>query len=82
MAVIPESQLLLMRKQREFQQLMDACDWQGLVALERELIELLEKAVADPQRSSTDLLKQMGILTGLYRELSTVCHFRQKQFNQ
>jgi len=82
MAVIPELQLLLMRKQREFQQLMDACDWQGLVALEKELIGLLDKAITDPQRSTGDLLKQMGILTGLYRELSTICHFRQKQFNQ
>lgn len=82
MAVIPESQLLLMRKQREFQQLLDARDWHGLVALEKELVSLMDKAIADPQRSPKDLLKQMGLLTGIYRELSAACYFQQRQFNK
>lgn len=82
MAVIPESQLLLMRKQREFQQLLDACDWQGLITFEKELSTLLDTAIADPQRSPKDLLKQMRQLTRLYRELSAACYFRQKQFNK
>lgn len=82
MAVIPESQLLLMRKQREFQRLLATRDWQGLIRLEKELVELLDFAIHDPERSTKDLLKQMGQLTRLYRDLSAACHFEQKQFNE
>lgn len=82
MAVIPESQLQLMRKQREFQQLLDARDWQAMVEQEKDLVDLLDVAINDPERSNKDLLIQMGQLTRLYRDLSTACHFEQKQFNE
>ena len=82
MAVIPESQLQLMRKQRELQHLLATRDWQGLIGLEKELIEALDVAINDPDKSSKELLKQMGQLTRLYRDLSAACHFEQKQFNK
>jgi len=77
MAIIPESQLVLMRKQREFKQLLAARDFAGLIVLEKELITLLDIAISDTSRSPKDLLKQLGQLTSLYRELSSVCHFAQ-----
>lgn len=82
MAVIPESQLLLMRKQREFKRYLDARDWQALANLEKELASLLDVAVSDPQRSAKDLLKQMSLITELYKELSIACHTRHQQLQQ
>lgn len=79
MAVIPKSQLVLMRKQREFEHLLAARDWQGLIDLEGELVDLLDAAISDPERSTKDLLKQMGQITRLYRDLSAACHLEQKQ---
>ena len=74
MSVIPASQLALMRKRRELIQSLHQQDWESVVALEAELFELIDVASIDDNRSASDLLKELGRLSGVYRQISQVCH--------
>lgn len=74
MSVIPRSQLSLMRKRRELKQLMDAGEWQRILQLESDLFAEIDMAVQDSNRSPQDLLKELGQVIRLYRELSDACY--------
>jgi len=73
MVVIPESQMVLMRKRRELNRLIDAHQWDDILRIERELYSDISLAVQDPQRSPKDLLIELGGVIRLYKELSAAC---------
>lgn len=78
MAVIPESHLNLVRKRKEFQQLLNYCQWQDITSQEKQLFGLINKAVEDPARSPKELLTELGSVISLYKELSILCRLYDK----
>ncbi len=79
MAIIPASQLSLMRKRRELKKSIDSCEWDKLLRLEAELCLEVNKAVVDPARSSKALMAELGGVIKLYQEMSDMCakrHYR------
>ena len=77
MAIIPASQLSLMRKRRELKKSVDDCEWEKLLKLEADLCLEINNAVADPARSSKALMAELGGVIKLYREMSDICVRRQ-----
>jgi len=75
MAVVPVSQLSLMRKRRQLKDLMEAGDWNEVLKVESELFADIDQAVTDPDRSSKELLNELGSVIRVYKELSEACHF-------
>lgn len=82
MVVVPESQLVLMRKRRELNQLIKAHQWDEIIRIERELFEDINMAVQDPNRSPKDLLAELGGVIRLYKELSSACRMYGKSLSQ
>ena len=79
MAVIPESQLVLMRKRSQLNDYIKAGEWSKLLELEAELFTDIDTATQDPARSSRELLKELGKVVSTYRDLSSICQsFAQK----
>ena len=77
MAIIPASQLSLMRKRRELKKSVDECEWDKLLKLEADLCLEINNAVSDPARSSKALMAELGGVVKLYREMSDICIRRQ-----
>jgi hypothetical protein len=77
MAIIPASQLSLMRKRRELKKSVDDCEWDKLLKLEADLCLEINNAVSDPARSSKALMAELGGVIKLYREMSDICVRRQ-----
>ncbi len=77
MAIIPASQLSLMRKRRELKKSVDNCEWDKLLKLEADLCLEITNAVSDPQRSPKSLMAELGGVVKLYREMSDICVRRQ-----
>ena len=77
MAIIPASQLSLMRKRRELKQSVDNHEWDKLLKLEADLCVEINNAVTDPQRSAKALMAELGGVITLYREMSDICVRRQ-----
>lgn len=77
MAIIPASQLSLMRKRRELKKSVDGCEWDQLLTLEADLCLEINNAVADPARSPKALMAELGGVIKLYREMSDICVRRQ-----
>ncbi|MBX2808795.1 MAG: hypothetical protein KTR20_09210 [Cellvibrionaceae bacterium] len=73
MSVIPMTQVALVRKRRELTQSLQTQDWQHLLRLERELLPLIDGAMADLHRSPIELLKELGRVIALYRQLAQLC---------
>ncbi|EGG95135.1 hypothetical protein IMCC1989_1713 [gamma proteobacterium IMCC1989] len=73
MVIVPESQMVLMRKRRELNQLIKDHKWDEIVLIERQLFHDINTAVKDPQRSPKDLLAELGGVIRLYKELSIAC---------
>ncbi len=73
MPVVPVSQLSLMRKRRQLRELMESGQWDQLLEMESELFSQINLAVSDPERSSRELLSELGSIIRLYRELSECC---------
>jgi hypothetical protein len=73
MVIVPESQMVLMRKRRELNQLIKDHKWDEIVLIERQLFDDINSAVKDPQRSPKDLLAELGGVIRLYKELSIAC---------
>jgi hypothetical protein len=73
MVIIPESQMVLMRKRRELNNLIKEHKWDDILCIERQLYEDITAAVQDPQRSPKDLLVELGGVIRLYKELSAMC---------
>ncbi len=73
MPVVPASQLSLMRKRRELKGLMESGEWEKLLEVEADLFTEIDTAVRDPERSSKELLTELGSVIRLYRELSDLC---------
>ncbi|MGS2716848.1 hypothetical protein ACVBE9_01625 [Eionea flava] len=78
MVVVPESQMILMRKRRELKQLIADHRWDDILRIERELFSDISLAVQDPQRSPKELLAELSGVIRLYKELSVAC----KQYSQ
>lgn len=74
MAVIPHSQLSLVRKRRYLKDLVDQRRWDEIVKVECELYQEIKSAVNDPKRSSAELLAELGTIVRLYKEISILCH--------
>jgi hypothetical protein len=74
MAVVPESQMILMRKRRVLNQLIKDHKWDEIVLIERQIFYDITNAVKDPQRASKELLAELGGVIRLYKELSMACH--------
>ncbi len=75
MSVIPVTQLALMRKRREIKQSLHNQDWKDILRLESELFPLIDSAIDDLHRSPVELLKELGRLIAVYRELSDKCQY-------
>jgi hypothetical protein len=73
MAVVPASQLSLMRKRRQLKTLMHAGQWDQVLEVESQLFTDIDTAVQDPQRSPKELLSELGNVIRVYRELSDLC---------
>ena len=73
MVVVPESQMVLMRKRRELNQLIKDHKWDEVVLIERQLYEDITSAVKDPRRAPKELLTELGGVIRLYKELSIAC---------
>jgi hypothetical protein len=73
MSVVPKSQLSLMRKRKEFTNLMETGQWEKLIDSESELFAEVDLAVSDKDRSSKELLKELGSVVKTYKELSKHC---------
>ena len=82
MAVIPASQLVLMRKRKQLHQLMKAHRWEEVAAIESELFREINAAAQDPQRSPKELLAELGSVIALYKELSALCRLYSQQIVQ
>ena len=80
MSVIPPTQLSLMRKRRQLKTLMESGRWHELLEIEADLCTEIDTAVNDPQRSSKELLKELGSVIRVYRELSDLCCFHGQDF--
>ncbi|MFT7387474.1 MAG: hypothetical protein ACI8VC_000714 [Candidatus Endobugula sp.] len=78
MVIIPESQMVLMRKRRQLNQLIKEQKWDDILCLERQLYDDITAAVQDPQRSPKELLAELGGVIGLYKELSAMCRLYSK----
>ena len=74
MSLVPVSQVSLMRKRRELKQLMQEGRWDEVIRLEAELFAEIDAAAQDPARSAKDLLKELGSVIRVYRELSELCN--------
>jgi len=79
MAIIPMSQLALMRLRRELQQRLDNEDWSSIAALERDLNEHIRIATNDPARAPKALLGELRKVMGLYRQLTHLCYFHGRE---
>jgi hypothetical protein len=79
MAIIPASQLSLMRKRRELKKSVDDCQWDKLLKLEADLCLEINNAVTDPARSPKALMAELGGVIKLYREMSDICVRRKYQ---
>jgi len=78
MAVIPQSQLVLMRKRKQLHELMREHRWAEVATIEAELFREINRAVQDSQRSPKELLAELGSVINLYKELSLLC----RQYSQ
>ena len=78
MTVIPQSQLVLMRKRKKLHGLMEAHKWGEVAAIEAELFREINIAVQDENRSPKELLAELGSVINLYKELSILC----RQYSQ
>lgn len=74
MAIIPESQVALMRMRKQLQQLIEMGDWESIASLEKELFLQISQASEDPKRSPRDLLLELRGVIKLYKELADICH--------
>ena len=73
MSVIPKSQLALMRKRRQLKALVESGQWEKVIEVEADLFVEIDSAVNDSNRSPQELLKELGQVISLYRELSDLC---------
>lgn len=73
MSVIPVSQLSLMRKRRELNDLIKVGDLQKIIEVEADLFNEIDTAVQDSERSPKALLNELGQVVKLYRQLSDLC---------
>jgi hypothetical protein len=80
--VVPASQLVLMRKRKKLYQLMKEHKWDEVSAIELELYEDINRAVQDPDRSSKELLAELGSVISVYKELTTLCRLYSQQVVQ
>jgi hypothetical protein len=80
--VVPASHLVLMRKRKKLYQLMKEHKWDEVSAIELELYEDINRAVQDPDRSSKELLAELGSVISVYKELTTLCRLYSKQVVQ
>ena len=74
MSVIPSSQLSLMRKRRQLNELVQSGQWDQILELESDLFAEIDFAVQDPHRSPKELLAELGSVIRIYRELSDLCY--------
>lgn len=69
MSIISSVQFELSRKRKALEQALEQKDWSGIQQLDAELVALMQAAAVDPQRDPMVLLKELGKVLALYREL-------------
>ncbi len=69
MSIISSVQFELSRKRKALEQALEQKDWSGIQQLDAELVALMQAAAVDPQRNPMVLLKELGKVLALYREL-------------
>ena len=79
MAVIPASQMALMRKRKALHQLMKTHKWEEIPRVEKQLFYDINVAFQDKQRSPKELLIELASLITVYKELSLLCHLYSKR---
>ena len=73
MAVIPTSQFELCRQRRQLNAALDSGEWESVGALDKALIELVNKAADDPDRNLPELLKELRSVVLLYKDMLQQC---------
>lgn len=73
MAVIPETQLQLVRQRRELQRAFDRRDWVRVKAMDTELLNALSIADDDSNKDPATLLNELRQVVGLYRSIVDEC---------
>ncbi len=79
MAVVPASQMVLMRKRKQLHQLMKEHKWDQIADIEKQLYNDINRAVEDQERSPKELLAELGSVIAVYKELSTLCRLYSKK---
>lgn len=78
MSVVPASQLSLMRKRKQFEELLQQKKWQDVAALEAEFYQGIRTAVNDKERSAKELLTELNHIIRVYKELALLCQHHSK----
>lgn len=69
MSIVSSVQLELSRQRKAMEVALAAKDWPLVQRLDKEVAELMQKAATDPQRDPMVLLRELGKVLALYREL-------------
>ncbi len=73
MAVIPSTQLRLVRERRQFKRLVDEQCWEKLLEQDGDLMVAVSNAALDPDRDLAALLSEMKSVVSDYRSLLDAC---------
>jgi len=73
MAVIPYSQVELMRSRRKISNALRSNNWREVKKADLVLADRLKSASDDPQRNTMALLTEVGEIVHLYKDLVDIC---------